>query len=130
MAFQLVQGINVDNIGNVHSAYFADNNGICAVLSADVIGDIVSELTEKLCGPVFFFLEIPCSSEEEKQLRKNKNDPAPFSTGSPAQAPPAKKAERTAPPLRISPAPLPDSERFRRRQARWKRRTALPARKT
>lgn len=75
MAFQLVQGINVDNIGNVHSAYFADNNGICAVLSADVVGDIVSELTEKLCGPVFFFLEIPCSSEEEKQLRKNKNDP-------------------------------------------------------
>ncbi len=75
MAFKLVQGVDVDNIENVHSAYSVDENGIYAVLSAEIYKKAVAELAQRLCEPVFFFLEIPCSLEEEKQLRKNKNDP-------------------------------------------------------
>lgn len=75
MAFKLVQGVDVDNIENVHSAYSVDGNGIYAVLSAEIYEKAVAELVGKLVEPVFFFLEIPCSAEEEKQLRKNKNDP-------------------------------------------------------
>ena len=75
MAFKLVQGVDVDNIENVHSAYRVDENSIYSVLSAEIYEEAVSELVEKLVEPVFFFLEIPCSAEEEKILRKSKSDP-------------------------------------------------------
>ncbi|MDE6149059.1 MAG: hypothetical protein K2F81_03055 [Ruminococcus sp.] len=75
MAFKLVQGVDADNIENVHSAYSIDENGIYSVLSAEIYEEAVSKLVEKLVEPVFFFLEIPCSAEEEKILRKSKSDP-------------------------------------------------------
>lgn len=75
MAFELVQGIHVDNVGDVHSVYSVDENGIMAAFGADVFEEAVTELVAELSEPVFFFLENPCSPEEEKQLRKNSNDP-------------------------------------------------------
>ncbi len=75
MTFKLIQGVDVNNIENVHSAYSIDENGIYSVLSAEIYEEAVSELVGKLVEPVFFFLEIPCSAEEEKMLRKSKSDP-------------------------------------------------------
>lgn len=75
LGFELVHGVDVSDCENVHSAYRIDENGIYAVLSAELIADTVSALVEKLVEPVFFFLEIPCSPEQEKSLRKNKNSP-------------------------------------------------------
>lgn len=75
MSFQLVQGVSADNLDGVDSAYCICDNGISAVLSAELIARAVEGLIKRLEAPVFFFVELPCSDEEEKRLRKSKTDP-------------------------------------------------------
>lgn len=75
MSFQLVQGVSAENISGVHSAYSVTENGVSAVLSAELIKDFFIKAVSKLEERVFFFLELPCTDEEEKKLRCKKSDP-------------------------------------------------------
>lgn len=75
MGFELVQGVSAENCDKIHSAFYADEYGISATLSAELYFGVITALIEKLSEPVFFFLEIPCSDDEEKSLRKGKNAP-------------------------------------------------------
>lgn len=75
MSFMLTEGVSAENLDGVHSAYFADENGISAVLDAQLLTPVAEAVIEKLAEPVFFFLELPCSEDEEKELRKSKSDP-------------------------------------------------------
>ena len=75
MSFQLVQGVSADNLEGIHSAYCICANGISAVLSAELIGKAVEDLLKSFEEPVFFFVELPCSDDEEKKFRKSKTDP-------------------------------------------------------
>ncbi|WP_124101163.1 hypothetical protein [Ruminococcus sp. Marseille-P6503] len=75
MDFKLVQGVDADNLEGIHSAYCICDNGISAVISAELIGGAVKGLLKSLEEPVFFFVELPCGEDEEKKLRKSKTDP-------------------------------------------------------
>lgn len=75
MGFELVQGVSAENCSEVHSAFYADENGISATLSAEIFCSVITDLVDELCEPVFFFVELPCSDDEEKSLRKSKKDP-------------------------------------------------------
>ena len=75
MSFELVQGVSADNLEGIHSAYQSDENGISAILSGELISPVVVGVVEHMKEPVFFFMEIPCSQDEEKKLRKSKSDP-------------------------------------------------------
>ena len=75
MSFELVQGVSADNLEGIHSAYQSDENGISAILSGELISPVVAGVVEHMKEPVFFFMEIPCSEDEEKKLRKSKSDP-------------------------------------------------------
>lgn len=75
MSFKLIQGVTAENLDGIHSAYYTDENGISAVLSAELIESAVCSLIKRLDEPVFFFIELPCGEDQEKVLRKNKTDP-------------------------------------------------------
>lgn len=75
MEFTLAPGNNVPDLSGIHSAYSKTENGFSAVLSYEVIMKILPELVDCLEEPVFFFLEIPCNENEEKELRKKDTDP-------------------------------------------------------
>lgn len=75
MAFELVHGIDIKDTKDTHSAYTINKESIYATFGADIFPDAVEELVKKMDEPVFFFVEIPCSDDEEKQLRKQKSDP-------------------------------------------------------
>lgn len=75
VTFNLVQGVSAENLEGIHSAYYADENGVSAVLSAELIKSAVNYAVKQLEERVFFFLELPCTDDEEKNLRKSKTDP-------------------------------------------------------
>ena len=75
MDFKLSAGVCAENLTGIHSAYKKTENGFSAILSHELFSEILPDLVECLEEKVFFFLEIPCTEEEEKSLRKNKTDP-------------------------------------------------------
>lgn len=75
MAFELVQGVSADNFHKVHSAYSVNEKCFSATVSAELMYPLITDLIKQLSEPVFFFIELPCSEEEEKKLRKSKTDP-------------------------------------------------------
>ena len=75
MSFELVQGVSVENIDNIHSAYSILDNGISAIVSAEQMSTLIKDLIKQLDEPVFFFVELPCGEDEEQKLRKSKTDP-------------------------------------------------------
>lgn len=75
MAFKLVEGISVENLTGIKSAYSVDNNGIYAEISGEKIYPLICDLIKKLDEPVFFLLEYPCDEMKEKELRQSKDSP-------------------------------------------------------
>lgn len=75
MVFELCQGVGADNLSGIYSAYKTEENGLSAVLSCELIYPAINGILELLDEPVFFFLELPCTEDEEKKLRKSKSDP-------------------------------------------------------
>lgn len=55
MSFKLIQGVTAEDLDGIHSAYYTDENGISAVLSAELIESAVCSLIKRLDEPVFFF---------------------------------------------------------------------------
>ena len=75
MAFELIQGVSVTDLSGIVSAYCVGDGFIDAVLSAGLIRSALEELLRLLDEPHFFYLELPCSEQKEKELRRSKQDP-------------------------------------------------------
>lgn len=74
--FTLPDGIDITDISGLKNAYFVTGEGsFAALLSAEKLAGFISAFTELIPEPVFFFLELPCSPEEEKELRATEDDP-------------------------------------------------------
>ena len=74
--FLLPDGIDIPDISGLKNAYTVTGEGtFAALLSADRLKGFIAEFAELIPEPVFFFLELPCSSEEEKELRQQETDP-------------------------------------------------------
>lgn len=70
--FLLPQGIGIEDISGLKSAYQESGNGcLSAVLSADKLYVFLEDITALLPEPVFFFIELPCTDEEERALGKS-----------------------------------------------------------
>lgn len=72
--FELVLGCIASTEG-IASAYQNCGNCIDSVVSAELIRPLLEAVLYKLEEPQFFFIELPCSEAEEKQLRKLEKDP-------------------------------------------------------
>lgn len=75
MAFELVQGVNADDLDGITSAYSIFDNVLDSTLSAELIRPLLEGMIHKLEEPQFFFIEIPCTTDEEEQLRTSERDP-------------------------------------------------------
>ncbi|MBR6045518.1 MAG: hypothetical protein IKP47_07790 [Ruminococcus sp.] len=75
MSFQLVQGVSADDLDGICSAYTVTDDYLDSVVSAELIRPVLEGVLDKLEEPHFFFVEIPCTEAEEKQLRKFESDP-------------------------------------------------------
>ncbi len=75
-SFVLPDGIDIPDVSGLKNAYSVTGEGsLSALLSAEKLMDFITAFTELIPEPVFFFLELPCSTEEEKELRKSESDP-------------------------------------------------------
>ena len=72
--FFLAQGIEVEQLLDIHECYETNKTNIIANISFERLSRIVTDLCRQLKEPLFFFLEVPCTEEEEKSLRKNQED--------------------------------------------------------
>ncbi|MBO5447864.1 MAG: hypothetical protein J5994_00925 [Ruminococcus sp.] len=73
--FRLCQGVDAENLQGIRSAYCLCDNRISAVLSAELLLPAAEKAVKLLKAPLFFFLELPCTEQEEKKLRKSNSDP-------------------------------------------------------
>lgn len=74
--FILPDGIDIPDTSGLKNAYAQTGDGtFAALLGADRLAEFMSDFTELIPEPVFFFLELPCSAEEEKELRRSESDP-------------------------------------------------------
>lgn len=71
MAFGLVQGVSADDLGGIISAYQIRENCLDSVVSAELIRPLLEKILDKLDEPQFFFVELPCSEQESKELGGN-----------------------------------------------------------
>ena len=81
MSFQLIEGVVLSEaaLEGVKSAYsVSGDNMIDSVLSAELIRPLLERGAKLLPEPHFFFLELPCTEDEEKSLRKSKSDPTHY----------------------------------------------------
>ena len=74
MDFNLIQGVSVDVLDGIRSAYVIRDNCLDSVISAELIKPLLKGVIDKLDEPQFFFLELPCTEDEEKQLKKLENE--------------------------------------------------------
>ena len=74
--FYLVEGVAADDLEGVRSAYSADvqNGSVDAVLSAELLLPLAEKAVRLLQERVFFFIELPCTRQQEQSLRKNNTD--------------------------------------------------------
>ncbi len=73
--FSLPDGIDIPDVSGLKNAYSGDGDGnFTAVLSAELIGKFISDFTGLIPEPIFFFIELPCTSDEEKELRRSSED--------------------------------------------------------
>ncbi len=72
---KLPLGISIDNLDGLAEAYQATSSGVVAWLSCENILKFVNSCVEGFDEPLFFFVELACSEDEENQLRKSEQDP-------------------------------------------------------
>ncbi len=77
MDFKLIEGVTMGEaaLKNVRSAYVPFEGGLDSILSAEFILPFLRDGVKLLPEPHFFFMELPCTEDEEKELRKQKSDP-------------------------------------------------------
>lgn len=75
MEFKLSMGCSAENLEGIHSAYQQTQGGYRALLSRELFEGFIDKSIDVLSEPLFFFLEIPCTEQEEKKLRKSKKSP-------------------------------------------------------
>ncbi|MBR6874452.1 MAG: hypothetical protein IKN17_13185 [Ruminococcus sp.] len=78
MSFETIQGVVLGKaaLEGVRSAYAPGEKGnIDSVLSAELIEPFLNGAVKLLPEPHFFFMELPCTEDEEKELRRSDRDP-------------------------------------------------------
>ena len=78
MSFELIEGVVLgkEALKGVKTAYsVGEEHLIDSVLSAGLIKPLLKKSVKLLPEPHFFFIELPCTEDEEKELRSSKNDP-------------------------------------------------------
>ncbi|MBR4622090.1 MAG: hypothetical protein IKO44_00990 [Ruminococcus sp.] len=78
MAFRLIQGVEVADLGGIETAFSQHDGCLDSTVSAELIAPLLKECLELLEEPHFFYLELPCTEEKEKELRRSKSDPLHF----------------------------------------------------
>lgn len=69
--FLLPEGIAIEDTSGLQTAYSEGDTGcLSAVLSADKLYGFLEEFTAMLPEPTFFFIELPCTKDEEKEIGK------------------------------------------------------------
>ena len=79
--FELVEGVVLGEaaLEGVKTAYsVGENSFIDSVLSAELIRPFLEQGVKQLPEPHFFFIELPCTEDEEKALRKSKSAPSHY----------------------------------------------------
>lgn len=69
--FTMPLGIDIPDISGLKSAYEISrgNEGcISALLSADKLSGFINSFVSAMAEPIFFFIELPCTADEEKAL--------------------------------------------------------------
>ncbi|MGN1134566.1 MAG: hypothetical protein ACI4RN_08985 [Oscillospiraceae bacterium] len=79
MSFKTVEGIEAVTADKIHSSYEVNENEIYSTVSAEIILPLVNKAVKALDEPLFFFIEIPCSEEEEEKFRSSDSDPLHYS---------------------------------------------------
>lgn len=75
MELNLILGCTAGDTHGVHPAYSAAEKGFTAIVNREDICKIGEKAIKLLPEPLFFFLEIPCTLDEEKALGKGKKKP-------------------------------------------------------
>lgn len=73
MDFELPLGIDIPDISGLKNGYEQSGDApgcITALLGAKKLPDFIRGFVEAMCEPIFFFLELPCTADEEKVLRE------------------------------------------------------------
>ena len=81
MSFELIEGVVLGKAaleGVKTSFSVGEDHLIDSVLSAELIRPLLDSAVKLLPEPHFFFIELPCTEDEEKELRSSKNDPAHY----------------------------------------------------
>jgi hypothetical protein len=71
MKFRLPLGTDIADINRLENAYSVNREStgcLTAILGADRLGGFLSDFTQAISEPIFFFLELPCTDEEERSL--------------------------------------------------------------
>ena len=77
MSFQIIQGVELDSslLEGVESAFVKEGQCYDSIISAELIEPLLVGGVKLLPEPHFFFIELPCTEDEEKELRHSKSDP-------------------------------------------------------
>ena len=81
MSFELIEGVVLGKnaLDGVKTAFsVGEDHTVDSVLSAELIGPLLDKAVKMLPEPHFFFVELPCTEDEEKELRRSKNDPSHY----------------------------------------------------
>lgn len=76
MDFKLPEGTDIPDISGLENGYETSGDGksVTALLSAEKLAPFISDVTEAMEEPIFFFIELPCSEDEERELRRSPSD--------------------------------------------------------
>jgi len=70
-AFNLAEGIDIENLDGIHECYEITGDNLLCNISFENLKPILIDFCNALVAPLFFFLELPCDEETEKGLKKN-----------------------------------------------------------
>ncbi len=71
--FSLAEGYQIDNLHDLHECFHVNDTNILANISSNNLYKVTNTIIRMLDEPVFFFLEVPCTPEEEQEIN-NDND--------------------------------------------------------
>lgn len=67
--FILKEGVNIENIQGIQCGYtLSDNENITASVSFEMQKALTEQAIDVMKSPIFFFAEIPCTTEEEQSF--------------------------------------------------------------
>lgn len=68
--FNVGEGIDIESLDGIHECYEINGDNLIANVSFENVKPLLRNLCNALTAPLFFFIELPCEEEEEKNLTK------------------------------------------------------------